>query len=161
MLVLLEGGTSKMTPQNLWILEVNMKQAPLNILTTVAHGMSLINGGSLEVGGPLAESTKDKWVTFRGKAWCFFQMVVVSRRVFPKAYNIVAGWGINDLIRAKTVKLTWKPSEVPFCSFAISWFSGLDLVRDCRVKRGGGSTCVFQPEDFTSFPRKELSADEE
>lgn len=42
----------------------------------------------------------------------FFQMVVVSRRVFPKAYNIVAGWGINDLIRAKTVKLTWKPSEV-------------------------------------------------
>jgi len=30
---------------------------------------------------------------------------------FPKAYNIVTGWGINDLIRAKTVKLAWKPPK--------------------------------------------------
>lgn len=105
-----------MTPQNLWILEVNMKQVPPNILTTVAHGVSLIHAGSLEVGGPLAESTKDKWVTFGGKTpWCFFLFFVSDgggfTEGFPKAYNIVTGWGINDLVRAKTVKLAWKPPK--------------------------------------------------
>ena len=39
-------------------------------------------------------------------------------------------------------------------------FSGLDLVRDCRMKRWG-DPFVFQSEDFTSFPSKELSADKE
>jgi len=48
----------------------------------------------------------------RGVSFCFF----VSdgggfTEGFPKAYNIVTGWGINDLVRAKTVKLAWKPPK--------------------------------------------------
>ena len=43
-----------------------MTQIHLDILLSVAHGMSpLLIVVSLEVGGPLAESTKDKWVTWR------------------------------------------------------------------------------------------------